>query len=165
MGRLMLPQRQLGPGHCAAKKCGVVGSCFIRSAAQQSATVQAAEKEALSIGGGQLGPWGVLDGFRLNHELTSNLSLTHTATSAACNVHLTFHKDRSICLKVNIPNNCIFIDANGGNELPQFPTYLTCLVITHKPCHVWKYGWHWCVLTCRSQTRVDQVRSRLRGCS
>ena len=108
----------------AAKKFCVVGSFFIRSAAQQSATVQAAEKEALSIGGGQLGPWGVLDGFRLNHKLTSTLSLTHTATSAACNVHLTFHKDRSICLKVNIPINCIFIDANGGNEPPQFPTYL-----------------------------------------
>ena len=62
--------------------------------------MQAAEAEAPSNGGDHLGPWAVLDSFRLNHELTTADSLMHTATGAACDVHLTFHKDRSMSVKV-----------------------------------------------------------------
>lgn len=61
---------------------------------------QAAEREALSNGMSHLGPWAVLDSFRLNHELTAVDSLTHTATGTTNDVHLTFHKDTSITIKV-----------------------------------------------------------------
>ncbi|CAL8464529.1 g4064 [Coccomyxa elongata] len=64
-------------------------------------TVQAAEREAAGKSGSQLGAWAVLDSFRLNHEVTSADSMTHTATSAACPVHLTFHRDRSVSVKVS----------------------------------------------------------------
>ena len=59
--------------------------------------MQAAEDRARAAG--QRGdPWAVLDGFRLNQELTAPSRLA-VRGEAARNLRLTFHKDASITVQ------------------------------------------------------------------
>lgn len=62
--------------------------------------MQAAEEEALRRQS-QLGAWGILDSFRLNHVHTDAASFTHAATSEPVQMRLSFLRHGDVRVEVS----------------------------------------------------------------
>ena len=73
--------------------------CRMLCPACMTACVQAAQQGPHASALSQ-GAWAVLDGFRLNHELTAPAQLTHRGASEALQLRLTFHRDGGISVQV-----------------------------------------------------------------
>lgn len=67
--------------------------------------MQAAEEEALRRQS-QLGAWGVLDSFRLNHVHTEAASFTHAATSEPVQMRLSFLRHGDVRVEVSTALRC-----------------------------------------------------------